>query len=128
MIRSDSGLAARCWPRTENGEAWTVVDTWTAFDDAMFDIYRRAKAEAGYSAKLFLRMLIDNGGLATAKTLINAAKPSDGYAALYERGRLDLTVEAIVIENPRWRTLFTEQELEKAEERLKAYGYQPKSP
>ena len=68
-------------------------------------------------------MLTDNGGMATAKTLINAAKPSDGYTALYERGRLDLTVEAVVTENPRWRELFTPEELARAEKRLKAYGY-----
>ena len=63
------------------------------FDGAMFDIYRRAKSEAKYNASLFLQMITTNGGLATAKTLTNAPKVSDGYTALYMRGRLDLTVE-----------------------------------
>jgi hypothetical protein len=42
------------------------------FDAAMFEIYRRAKLEAGYKATIFLRMVRDRGGLATAKYLINS--------------------------------------------------------
>lgn len=93
------------------------------FDQAMFDIYKRAKRETGYNATLFLQMVTNNGGLQTARTLINARKPSDGYTALYERGRLDLTVEAMILENPRWHELFTPEELERARGRLKQYGY-----
>jgi hypothetical protein len=93
------------------------------FEEAMFNIYRRAKAEAKYNATIFLQMLTDEGGLRTAKTLINAAKPSDGYTALYLKGRLDLTVEAMVIENSLWHTLFEQEELEKARKRLRDYNY-----
>lgn len=95
----------------------------TQFDHAMFGIYRRAKDEAGYNATIFLQMLTDNGGLSTAKTLINSAKPSDGYTALYMRGRLDLTVEALVIEDERWHSLFGADELERARKRLRDYRY-----
>jgi hypothetical protein len=95
------------------------------FDIAMFDIYRRAKDEAGYNATIFLRMLSDKGGVATAKYLINALKPSDGYTHLYERSRLDLTVEATVVENPKWHPLFTGDEITKAKKRLVDYGYRP---
>ena len=98
------------------------------FDQAMFNIYRRAKDEAGYSATLFLGMLSDRGGLATAKTLINSPKPSDGYTALYERRRLDLTVEAMVLETPTWDELFTDEELARARDRLRQYGYQSPPP
>lgn len=96
------------------------------FDEAMFAIYRRAKDEAGYSANAFLGMLNDRGGRSTAKYLINATKASDGYTALYERGRLDLTIEACVIENKKWHELFDEDELLKAHKRLIAYEYAPK--
>jgi len=95
------------------------------FTEAMFNIYRRAKTEAKYNATVFLGMLTDRGGLGTAKYLINSDKPSDGYTNLYERGRLDLTVEAMVIENPRWHSLFTENELIRARKRLDEYQYQP---
>ncbi len=70
-----------------------------AFDQAMFEIYRRAKDEANYTATIFLQMLTGTDGLTTAKTLINAQKESDGYTALYMKGRLDLTVESVVVEN-----------------------------
>jgi hypothetical protein len=89
------------------------------FDQAMAEIYRRAKKEAGYPASIFFQMINDRGGLATAKFLINSPKPSDGYTHLYERGRLDLTVEAMVAENDKWHELFTGQELEKARRRLR---------
>lgn len=82
------------------------------------------KKEAGYSASIFLRMLTENGGAQTARTLINATKPSDGYTALYEKGRLDLTVEAMVLENQIWHELFTTDELKRAKTRLQQYGYQ----
>lgn len=97
------------------------------FDQAMFDIYRRAKDEAGYTASIFLKMISDNGGVQTARTLINASKPSDGYTALFERDRLDLTVEAMILENTVWHELFTPNELERAKRRLQQYGYKLKS-
>lgn len=90
---------------------------------AMFNIYRRAKDEAGYKATIFLGMLKDHEGLATARTLINSARPSDGYTALYERGRLDLTVEALITEDIQWHGMFEEAELERARRRLRQYGY-----
>lgn len=96
------------------------------FQAAMFSIYQRAKLEANYNATVFLSMLSDRGGLTTAKYLINADKPSDGYTNLWQRHRLDLTVEAMVIENDKWHPLFHPAELRKAEERLTEYQYQPK--
>jgi len=93
------------------------------FHGAMLTIYRRAKSEANYPASIFFNMLEDRGGLETAKYLINAPKVSDGYTALWERKRLDLTVEAEVVENERWHSLFTDTELAKARKRLTDYHY-----
>jgi hypothetical protein len=111
-------------------ENTTMQSLSKLFDVAMFEIYRRAKSEAGYDATIFLGMLNDRsrGGLSTAKYLINSRKPSDGYTNLYERGRLDLTVEAMVLENSKWHELFTSEELDKARRRLTDYGYTPKVP
>lgn len=99
------------------------MDIQAKFTEAMFGIYRRAKQEAKYNAMLFLQMVADKGGLATAKTLINAEKPSDGYTALYLRKRLDLTVEALVVNDPYWHSLFTAEEIAKARRRLEQYEY-----
>tara|TARA_B100000378_G_scaffold34333_1_gene25881 strand:- start:441 stop:764 length:324 start_codon:yes stop_codon:yes gene_type:complete len=95
------------------------------FNMAMFDIHRRAKAEAKHNATAFLQMLNDRGGLDTAKSLINAKSQSDGFTALFLAGRLDLTVEAVVIEDQRWHILFTDEELARARKRLQDNGYHP---
>lgn len=95
------------------------------FEKAMHGIYTRAKLEAGYTATIFHEMLFRHGGLGTAKQLINAPKVSDGYTALFERQRLDLTVEAVVVENPQWHDLFTSDELNRARKRLAEYRYLP---
>ncbi len=93
------------------------------FERAMHDIYVIAKRDAGYNAKVFIQMLHERGGLSTAKYLINAPQPSEGYTHLFERGRLDLTVEARIVDNPQWHSLFSDEEISKARKRLKAYGY-----
>lgn len=100
-----------------------MADLEKQFDQAMHEIYRKARDEAKYRATIFLKMLHERGGLSTAEILINSRRPSDGYTQLYERGRLDLTVEAMVVENPRWHSLFEEKELETARRRLEKYGY-----
>ena len=92
------------------------------FDARMQDIYRLAKTEAGYHASRFLQMLGEHGGVETARILLNADEESDGYTALWELDRLDLTVEALVLE-AEWRSLFTEEEVETARRRLEEYGY-----
>lgn len=94
------------------------------FNAAMLNIYNRAKAEANYNATRYLHMVGENGGLETARYLIHSKNVSDGYTALWERGRLDLTVEALIIDNPEYHELFTAEELEICRKRLKEYGYQ----
>jgi hypothetical protein len=93
-----------------------------AFDRAMRDVYVRAKKEAGYSASFFLTMLSEYGPLGTAHRLLATPAASSGFTALYERGRLDLTVEAIVVQ-PEFSGLFTEMEVETARQRLDRLGY-----
>ena len=94
------------------------------FHDAMVEIYQRARTECNYNATRFLQMLSESGGLTTAKTLLHSPHVSDGYTALWELGRLDLSVEAHVLQ-PRFRELFASEELEIAESRLHEYGYVP---
>lgn len=98
-----------------------------AFDKAMHGIYQRALSEAGYRASAFLQMLMRDRGVLTAKKLINAPKVSEGYTRLSQLERIDLTVEALVVENRQWHYLFTADELVRAEKRLKDYHYTPKA-
>lgn len=92
------------------------------FNEAMKNVYTKAKSEAGYTATRFMQILSQNGGLETAKMLLHSSAVSDGYTALWEKGRLDLTVEALVID-PKYLSLFTAEEQAIAYQRLQEYGY-----
>jgi len=95
------------------------------FDIKMWNIYRRAYHEANYNATRFLQMLEQHGGFETARLLIHSTTVSDGYTALWERGRLDLTVEALIHDNPDYHPLFTDEELKIVRKRLTEYKYGP---
>lgn len=97
------------------------------FNEAMLEIYRRAKSEAHYNATRFLQMVSDHGGTETAHILINSPTVSEGYTALWERGRLDLTVEAVILENTKFHQLFSKEELEICRQRLGQYEYKASS-
>ncbi len=93
------------------------------FDKAMYHIYQRALSETNYNAKRFLQMLHEHRGLETARILLHSASVSEGYEALWERQRLDLTVEAVIHDNPKWHPLFTQDELAICTKRLRDYEY-----
>jgi hypothetical protein len=102
------------------------TDLEKQFHAAMLSIYTRAKAEAGYNATRFLGMVSEQGGYEAARALLHAATVSEGYTALWERQRLDLTVEALVLD-PQWRDLFSPAEMAIARKRLSEYGFTPAS-
>lgn len=92
------------------------------FATQMRSLYERAQKEVHYTPTSLLRMLADLGPLAAARKLLNAPAVSDGFAALWERGRLDLTVEALVLQ-PQFAELFDDQERQLAAKRLAQFGY-----
>ncbi len=94
-------------------------DLADAFDREMMQIYVRAK-QIDYTATRFHQMLTQHGGVETARRLL--PRMSDGFAELWQRKRLDLTVEALVLQ-PQWKSLFSQNELETARERLKECGW-----
>jgi hypothetical protein len=97
-------------------------DIHKRFTEAMVDIYHRALRELNYRTTRFLQMVTEDGGCETAMTLIHAAQPSERYTALWERHRLDLTVEAVIL-LPEWHDLFTENDRRVARTRLEQYDY-----
>lgn len=94
------------------------------FDSVMQEVYVRAKKEAGYTATYYLEMLHRHGALETARKLIASTSVSDGFTALWERRRLDLAVENVVL-RPEFEPLFSDDEREVARRRLADYGYAP---
>jgi hypothetical protein len=107
---------------TDRPNSQTFVDPHPEFTEALVDIYRRARAEAGYNAHEFIQLLHERHGYDTAMYLIHSTQPSDGFTALWERKRLDLTVEAVVL-RPKWNYLFTKEDRLATYRRLKNYEY-----
>ena len=97
----------------------SLSDLARDFDAAMMQIYVVAKAQAGYNATRFVQMLGEHGGIETARRLL--PHMSDGFTQLWQRNRLDLTVESLILQ-PQWHALFSEDEREVARRRLRECG------
>jgi hypothetical protein len=80
-----------------------MIKLQAEFDAAMIELYRRARFEATYHSSHFLRMLSEHRGLKTAQILLRPQKESADFTALWERKRLDLTMEATIHDNPKWQ-------------------------
>lgn len=95
-----------------------------SFDQAVLEIIERCREELRYNPRYFRVMVTQYGALGATRKLLHAPAVSDGFVSLWERSRLDLTVEALVVES-RFAHLFTEEELEIARKRLLDFGYAP---
>jgi hypothetical protein len=105
-----------------SGNTLTLVTLELDFDEAMIELYRRARREIHYNARYFIDMVSNDGGLQTARYLLVTKEPSDGYVVLWEYGRLDLSVEAEVL-RPCWHDLFNDEQRATAVRRLREYGF-----
>lgn len=97
-------------------------DLEAQFHQEMLNVYHRAKSECRYNAIRFLEMVTDHGGLAAAKMLLASKHHPEGLTRLWKEGRLDISMEALVLKEP-WRRLFSEEELRMARKRLDDLGY-----
>jgi len=93
------------------------------FDNASWAHHAAMKA-VGCRPARYHQMLLEHGGLEAARFAIGHG--SSSFHALLCRGRLDLTVEALILQ-PCWRPLFTEAEKKRAFNHLQRFGYQPPS-
>ncbi len=98
-------------------------DSAAAFSTAVSDAVRRC-IDLGYRPSYFLQMLGEHGAVETARRLIVAPSESEGFTRLWELGRLDLTVEALVLRTE-YASLFDDSIRGLAESRLARYGYRP---
>ena len=90
----------------------------------MINALTQAKEECGYNATRCMQMLTRDGGVATAKKLIgnDSSKLTDGFSKMWANGKLDLTIEYLVLK-PEYESLFTEEERQICRDRLKSCGY-----
>ena len=93
------------------------------FRERMRQLCDEARA-IGYTPTRFMQMLETNCAVVVAKELLASGKLSEGLTRLWEEKRLDISMEATILQAP-WRKLFTDSELDIAEKRLKELGYAP---
>lgn len=94
------------------------------FQTALLAAYEQTGREVHYWGRYFYRELRRHGAVPTAKRLLQinpAGQESKGYRALRDAGRLDLSVEAVVLQ-ARFSSLFTNAELAEARRRLQWVG------
>lgn len=90
----------------------------TRFENEMIEkVYRTAGRETGYWASYFLRAVRSQGGVETARRLLQQKGLSKGLKRLREKDRLDLAMETLVLA-PEYRSLFTDEERATAGRRL----------
>jgi hypothetical protein len=95
--------------------------------EAEFTNFLREKAKEAeraikYRPTYFLGMLEAEGGFQTARKLLAANNVSEGFTKLFIEHRLDLSVEALVVETM-WRQYFDATLLARAEKRLQECAY-----
>jgi 5-methylcytosine-specific restriction protein A len=99
-----------------------MADAEKELTEALEEAYTRGGREAGYWGNYFLRSVRKEGGLATAKQLLKPSRGvSKGFQALADVGRPDLSVEALILNDPRFVTLFTDEEIAEARRRLRDF-------
>lgn len=98
-----------------------MTDLEQDFEHALHDIYLESKRVCKTNPTRFLNMITDMGAVETARTLLNAREVQVGFTDAWLCGRLDLTVEYVVL-RPEFETLFTPEQLQTACNRLRQNG------
>ena len=80
-----------------------------------------AREKAG-ALGIRMRPVAAEEALKTARRTLSGSRLSDGFNALQAKGRLDLSLEALVIDK-RFTSLFTDEEANEALTRLLEAGY-----
>ena len=76
-----------------------------------------------YIPRTFLNMVVSNEDIIkVTKRLIHKEGGTSGFTTLFENMRMDLSVEKIILE-PRYRVLFSDEDLQAAYGRLKQFEY-----
>lgn len=88
----------------------------------MIAVYQNALRDCTQRAAYFLQMVGSQGGVETARKLLQSDDVEHGPTALWECGRLDLMFEHLILQ-PKYAELFTDEEKNMAHQRLREYGY-----
>ena len=92
------------------------------FHQEMFAGIEASKKELHYTPTYFIRMVYEHGAVQTAKMLLGDPAVQEGLMKLYELNRLDLSMEAMVLDR-KYRSLFSYEERKVARQRLEKLDY-----
>lgn len=81
-----------------------------------------AEKEYGCVQKRLLLNIEKFGGVRTVQEILRKGRVSDGFDKLQKANRLDLTMEAVIIDS-KYNNLFTDEEVNACHELLCEYGY-----
>ena len=95
------------------------------FTQAMVDLCQEARS-IGYNPIRFQQMLEEHGALSAAHQLLAARRFHDGFTKLWKLGRLDISLECVALK-PKFRELFSNEELSEARRRLQELNFDPLS-
>ncbi|MCY3793468.1 MAG: hypothetical protein OXG51_03710 [Gammaproteobacteria bacterium] len=84
----------------------------------------RESRTLGYKPTAFESMLNEHGAVEAAHRLLARFEYQDGFRRLWDIGRLDLSLECHVLK-PKYRELFSTEELEEARKRLRLLNHDP---
>ena len=88
-------------------------------ENEMENQYRQIRKEVkGYNPQYFINMLKVKGGYETAVALLTPIDPPDGFVRLYIHGRIDLTLESLIYDDPEFNILFSREIILKIGRRL----------
>jgi hypothetical protein len=92
-------------------------DLEKTFRSDLLTLYRLIKNEV-YDPKRFYQLIGKKGAVVAARELLSDSKIHSGFTELLLAKRLDLTVEAFVINNEKYHELFEPQMLINAKKKL----------
>ncbi len=91
------------------------------FEQAVRHSIERCK-DHGYNPTYFIRMVDQYGVLESTHRLLQSIQPQEGLFILWEKKLPHLSIEALVLD-PRFKPLFSPEELDRARQRLEDLGY-----
>lgn len=109
--RGDYALIPKNWYQSHQV---TEEDLWQHLQDLILI----CKTELNYTPTYLIRMLEELGAVRTVAKLVQDTKISDGFIKLTLENRLDLSLEALVLQEP-WSSLFDENTINAATKKLR---------
>jgi len=94
----------------------------TDFDKRVQQSIDEMREKYNYSPTVLINMIDKHGTIEAVRRLINSSKTPYGFTKLWELNALDLSLEAIILEE-KWKNLFSEEDRKKAKKKLIKHDY-----